>query len=89
MKAQLTPEQRLKKRTADAYKTLFSVARQKTPSNRKTMIYGLLGANLGVTGGTVFNYMGAKPGHKGDGYFIDALIEEFNKLPDVPALKIK
>ena len=45
MKAQLTPEQRLKKRTADAYKTLFSVARQKTPSNRKTMIYGLLGAN--------------------------------------------
>lgn len=79
---EITPGEKLTKRMNEAYKALLDIAKKKTPSIGKSALYSRLAGNLGVTHATVWNYLEYKKGRKGNGYFIDALIEEFKKVPD-------
>ena len=63
-----------------AYKELAKVALIKTRDAGTTLTYAIIGTHLGITGQTVRNYVKGKC-KNGNGYVIEALITEFNKLP--------
>ncbi len=66
-----------KKIPANSLKELSTLANANKPKNSITSIYVQVGLKLGITGQTVYNYVN---GRGGDGYMIDALIEEFKNL---------
>lgn len=75
-----TARERLEKRKEQSSKELWLLAKQKmTGSKSITSIYVQIGLKLGLTGQTVYNYVHGKGG---DGYMIDALIEEFKTLSE-------
>lgn len=81
MKQKCTPKEALKNRMDASYKELQQVANKKVGEKGFNLTYALIGYNLGISGQTVGNYVEGKS-KSGNGYLIDALIEEFNKLPD-------
>lgn len=76
----LTPEEQLHLRMKTAYDELRKIAKLKIPAGKSTLIHGQVGAVLGITGQTVFNYL-IRTTIKSNGFLIEALIEEFKKLP--------
>ena len=74
----ITAKERLSKRMSDAYDKLQKIAANKTPEGETTLTFVEVGRNLGITSQTVYNYTQRKGGN---GYLIDALIEEFENLP--------
>jgi len=58
---------------------LKKIADKKTPTESPKLTYALIGYRFGITGETVGNYVNGRS-KKGNGYLIDALIEEFKKL---------
>lgn len=76
---QLTPKEVLKRRMDNSYGKLAEIALKKTNNTNTTITYAGIGLKLGLTGQSVRNYVKAKC-KNGNGYVIDALIEEFKKL---------
>ncbi len=73
-----TPRERIAKRRETSFKQLRNLVNSKDfGKNSLTSTYVKVGLDLGLTGQTVYNYVN---GRGGDGYVIDALIEEFEKL---------
>lgn len=75
----LTAKQILEKRMDAAYKELRNVVSEKVKEN-STNIFTKIGLVFGITGQTVYNYTIAKS-KSANGYMIEALTEEFKKLP--------
>lgn len=75
----LTPKEQLEKRMTDAYKELHKIATKRIPSGETTATFVEIARQLGITSQTVYNYT---QGKGGNGYMVDALIEEFKKLPE-------
>lgn len=74
-----TPRDRVIKRRESSSKELWTLAHANKQTDKSiTSTYVQVGLTLGITGQTVYNYVNGKGG---DGYIIDALIEEFKKLP--------
>lgn len=74
-----TPKQKLDERMTMAYRKLQNIAASKVTGKNQTLTYQKVGAALGVTGQTIYNYVQAK-NKSANGYMIDAIIEEFEKL---------
>jgi len=77
MKKILTPEQRIAERRLNSFKVLNSLANQNVPNGKSTMTFAMIGAKLGITGQTVYNYV---QGRGSDGFVIEELIKEFAAL---------
>lgn len=71
-------------RRARNIKKLQQIANAKTPANKDSATNSFIGGIVGVSGQTVSNY---RNGDAGDGYLLDALIEEFVKLPKPKKVK--
>jgi len=77
-------QQQIQDRKNKGIKKLQQIANVKTPANKDSATNSFVGGIVGVSGQTVSNY---RNGDVGDGYILDALIEEFSKLPKPKKLK--
>lgn len=75
----ITPMDALQKKREAAFKKLGSIVRSRNfPPGTMTRKFVEVGLSLNLTSQTVSNYVN---GRGGDGYMIEALIEEFSKIP--------
>lgn len=81
----ISPAEALQLRMQQAYKELKEIACKKTEGVNAKLIYAQIAVSFKVTGQTVENYVKALS-KNGNGYFIDALIKEFKKLPNPPKI---
>lgn len=76
----LTPIQQLEKRMKDANTELQKISIERTPDKKNYATYARVGIELGMSGQSVGNYVNKKGSN---GFLVEALIEEFKKLPVV------
>lgn len=79
----ISPADALTLRMQEAYKKLNAIAVQKTTGVNAKLVYAQIGLSFNITGQTVENYVNAVS-KKGNGYLIDGLIKEFQKLKTPP-----
>jgi len=77
----LSPSEAFTKRMEDAYNKLKKIAAAKVNGKNATNIYWQIGSILNISGTTVANYAQGNT-KNGNGYLIDSLITEFEKIPD-------
>ncbi len=77
---EISPKAALKSRMDKAYKELRELAAKKTAGVNAKLVYAKIGLLFEITGQTVENYISGKS-EKANGYLIDALIQEFKRLP--------
>lgn len=70
---------KLKERHEASLRKLKEIAEKKFKNSKKSMICGQVAAELNTTGQTVINYVNGNCARK-DGFFTEALIEEFKKI---------
>lgn len=80
MPKKITPSEKLKERMDKASANLAAVMKSKTPRKGIISTYTRIASRLDITISTIINY---KRGFGSNGYMIDALIQEFSKLPDI------
>jgi hypothetical protein len=80
------PQLELQKRMAASYAELNKIANIKLVGRNTSLLYATIGISLGITANTVANYV-IGLSKSGNGYLIDALIKEFEKLPTLTAEK--